>query len=92
MWHNSAASSGGASVASMSTDDIVIRTNGLTKRFGENTAVDALSMEVQRGRVYGLLGPNGSGKTTTIGMRSVCSSRLRAASACLGWTATTTPR
>ena len=52
----------------MSTDDIVIRTNGLTKRFGENTAVDGLSMEVQRGRVYGLLGPNGSGKTTTIGM------------------------
>ena len=52
----------------MSTDDIVIRTNGLTKRFGENTAVDGLSMEVQRGRVYGLLGPNGSGKTTTIGL------------------------
>ena len=52
----------------MSTDDIVIHTNGLTKRFGENTAVDGLSMEVQRGRVYGLLGPNGSGKTTTIGM------------------------
>ena len=52
----------------MNTDDIVIRTNGLTKRFGENTAVDGLSMEVQRGRVYGLLGPNGSGKTTTIGM------------------------
>ena len=55
-------------MASMSTEDIVIRTSGLTKRFGKNTAVDGLSMEVQRGRVYGLLGPNGSGKTTTIGM------------------------
>ncbi len=50
------------------TSDIVIQTDGLTKRFGQITAVDDLSMEVRRGRVYGLLGPNGSGKTTTMGM------------------------
>ena len=50
------------------TSDIVIQTDGLTKRFGKITAVDDLSMEVRRGRVYGLLGPNGSGKTTTMGM------------------------
>ena len=49
-------------------NDLVIQTDGLTKRFGKNVAVDSLSMEVRRGRVYGLLGPNGSGKTTTMGM------------------------
>ncbi len=48
--------------------DMVIQTDGLTKRFGKITAVDDLSMEVRRGHVYGLLGPNGSGKTTTMGM------------------------
>ncbi len=50
------------------TSDFVIQTDGLTKRFGNFTAVDDLSMEVQRGHIYGLLGPNGSGKTTTMGM------------------------
>ncbi len=48
--------------------DVAIRTDGLTKRYGRNVAVDGLSIEVARGHVYGLLGPNGSGKTTTIGM------------------------
>ncbi len=48
--------------------DLVIQTDGLTKQFGKILAVDALSMEVHQGRVYGLLGPNGSGKTTTMGM------------------------
>ena len=49
-------------------DELVIQTEGLTKRFGDITAVDNLSMEVRRGHIYGLLGPNGSGKTTTMGM------------------------
>lgn len=49
-------------------DEFVIQTDGLTKRYGRVVAVDGLSMEVRRGRVYGLLGPNGSGKTTTMGM------------------------
>jgi ABC-2 type transport system ATP-binding protein len=40
----------------------------VTKRFGDFTAVDELSMTVRAGRVYGLLGPNGAGKTTTIRM------------------------
>ena len=48
--------------------DLVIQTDGLTKRYGKIVAVDGLSMEVRRGHVYGLLGPNGSGKTTTMGM------------------------
>ena len=41
---------------------------GLTKTFGDKTVVDALDMEVPRGAIYGFLGPNGSGKTTTIRM------------------------
>ncbi|MFW6202413.1 MAG: ATP-binding cassette domain-containing protein, partial [Gemmatimonadota bacterium] len=46
----------------------VIETDGLTKRYGELTAVDAISFRVEPGQVFGFLGPNGSGKTTTIGM------------------------
>jgi ABC-2 type transport system ATP-binding protein len=49
-------------------NDLVIQTDALTKRYGRVMAVDGLSMEVRRGHVYGLLGPNGSGKTTTMGM------------------------
>ncbi|WP_430295862.1 ABC transporter ATP-binding protein [Sinomonas sp. B1-1] len=45
-----------------------IRARGLTKRFGHHTAVDRLDLEVPRGAVFGFLGPNGSGKTTTIRM------------------------
>ena len=48
--------------------DFVIQTDELTKRYGNILAVDGLSMEVPRGRIFGLLGPNGSGKTTTMGM------------------------
>lgn len=43
-----------------------IETHGLTKRYGTFTAVDALDLHIKAGEVYGLLGPNGSGKTTTI--------------------------
>lgn len=48
--------------------DIAIVAEGLTKRFGERTVVRNLSMKVKRGSIYGFLGPNGSGKTTTIRM------------------------
>jgi ABC-2 type transport system ATP-binding protein len=48
--------------------DVVLRTVGLTRRYGKITAVDSLDLEVRRGQVFGFLGPNGSGKTTTIGM------------------------
>ena len=47
-------------------NDFVIETSGLTKRYGELAAVDNLNLSVARGEVFGLLGPNGSGKTTTI--------------------------
>ncbi|WP_411283515.1 ATP-binding cassette domain-containing protein [Lapillicoccus sp.] len=48
--------------------DLAIATCGLSKRFGTQTAVDALGLVVPTGSVYGFLGPNGSGKTTTIRM------------------------
>ena len=46
--------------------EAVIRTEQLRRTFGERVAVDALDLVVRRGEVFGLLGPNGSGKTTTI--------------------------
>jgi len=48
--------------------DPAVETRGLSKRFGSRLAVDGLDMVVPRGAVYGFLGPNGSGKTTTIRM------------------------
>jgi ABC-2 type transport system ATP-binding protein len=47
-------------------NDQMIVTNKLTKRFGDNLAVDQLSLTIPPGEVFGLLGPNGAGKTTTI--------------------------
>jgi len=47
---------------------IAIKTEGLTRRFGEFTAVDHISFNVEQGEVFGFLGPNGSGKTTVIKM------------------------
>ena len=46
----------------------IIEARGLTKTFGDRTAVDGLSFDVHAGRVTGFLGPNGSGKTTTLRM------------------------
>jgi ABC-2 type transport system ATP-binding protein len=45
---------------------LAIATHGLTRRFGQHVAVNAVDLAVPRGAVYGFLGPNGSGKTTTI--------------------------
>ncbi len=50
------------------TSDIAIEVEGLTKSFGDRVVVRDLSMRVKRGTIYGFLGPNGSGKTTTIRM------------------------
>jgi len=49
-------------------EDLAVSSRGLTKRFGRQVAVDAVDLAVPRGGVYGFLGPNGSGKTTTIRM------------------------
>ncbi len=48
--------------------ETVLSVSNLTKKFGRLTAVNNLSLEVKRGQVFGMLGPNGSGKTTTLGM------------------------
>lgn len=49
-------------------DGLVLRLDRLTKRFGPLVAVDDLSIAVRAGEIYGLIGPNGSGKTTTVKM------------------------
>lgn len=48
--------------------DTVLSIKNLSKHYGRINAVDNLSLEVKRGSVYGILGPNGSGKTTTLGV------------------------
>ncbi len=48
--------------------EAAISVEGLTKRYGQHTAVDAVSFSVARGEAFGILGPNGAGKTTTLEM------------------------
>ena len=62
--------SGGPPPRSGEVLDLVIDVRGLTKRFGGRTVVDAVNLSVARGRICGFLGPNGSGKTTTL--RMIC--------------------
>ena len=52
----------------MTTSELAIDVAGITKRFGDKTVVDAISLQVRRGEIFGFLGPNGSGKTTFIRM------------------------
>jgi ABC-2 type transport system ATP-binding protein len=53
-----------------SNESEAIRTRGLRKRFGELTAVDGIDLAVSQGEIFGLVGPDGAGKTTT--MRMLC--------------------
>jgi ABC-2 type transport system ATP-binding protein len=48
--------------------DFILEIEALTRRFGAFTAVDALTLSVHGGEIFGLLGSNGAGKTTTIKM------------------------
>ena len=52
----------------MRTDEYVIESHGLTRKFGDFTAVDSIDLKVRAGEIFGFLGPNGAGKTTTIKM------------------------
>jgi ABC-2 type transport system ATP-binding protein len=52
----------------MAANEVTVKVDGVSKSFGEFTAVRDLSLDVRAGRVFGLLGPNGAGKTTTIRM------------------------
>ena len=48
--------------------ETILSTHGLTKHYGRIKAVDDLNIEIKKGTVFGILGPNGSGKTTTLGV------------------------
>ncbi|MEW6640103.1 MAG: ABC transporter ATP-binding protein [Pseudomonadota bacterium] len=66
-------------------NDIAIDVSGLSKSFGGRTVVENLSMQVRRGSIYGFLGPNGSGKTTTIRMLCGLLTPDRGEGTCLGY-------
>jgi ABC-2 type transport system ATP-binding protein len=65
--------------------DIVIDVHGLTKKFDGRAVVRNLSMQVKRGSIYGFLGPNGSGKTTTIRMLCGLLTPDEGSGTCLGY-------
>ncbi|MBX6426249.1 MAG: ABC transporter ATP-binding protein [Variibacter sp.] len=69
----------------MSAPDIAIDVRGLTKSFGGRVVVRDLSMQVRRGTIYGFLGPNGSGKTTTIRMLCGLLTPDKGEGTCLGY-------
>ncbi|MCL5024358.1 MAG: ABC transporter ATP-binding protein [Nitrospirae bacterium] len=52
----------------MNRSTIAVKVRGLTKRFGDFTAVDMIDLSVKKGEIFGFLGPNGAGKSTTIKM------------------------
>ena len=60
--------SGPTGAAASPAVEMAVVTRGLTKRYGDRVAVQGLDLNVPRGQVYGFLGPNGSGKTTTLRM------------------------
>jgi ABC-2 type transport system ATP-binding protein len=65
--------------------DPVIDVTGITKRFGDKTVVDGVNLQVQRGEIYGFLGPNGSGKTTFIRMLCGLLTPDAGSGTCLGY-------
>jgi len=71
--------------ASATAPEIAIDVHGLTKSFGGRKVVRDLSMQVKRGEIYGFLGPNGSGKTTTIRMLCGLLTPDQGEGTCLGY-------
>jgi ABC-2 type transport system ATP-binding protein len=69
----------------MNAHDVVIDVHGLTKKFDGRAVVRNLSMQVKRGTIYGFLGPNGSGKTTTIRMLCGLLTPDEGTGTCLGY-------
>jgi len=68
----------------MPDQDVVIDVKGLTKIFGERRVVDQVDLTVRRGEIFGFLGPNGSGKTTTIRMLCGLLTADEGSGTCLG--------
>lgn len=64
----------------------LIEVEHLVKKYGSLTAVDNLSMKIEPGHIYGLLGKNGAGKTTTMNMVTGYTVRHPAVSKCVGMT------
>src|SRR6202163_101715 len=81
----SAAAAPGAEAVHSTTPDVVIDVHGLTKSFGGRVVVRDLSMQVKRGTIFGFLGPNGSGKTTTIRMLCGLLTPDQGSGTCLGY-------
>ena len=52
-------------------NNTILKFDGLSKKFGNKTVLDHISLEIKEGEIFGLLGPNGAGKSTTLNM--VCS-------------------
>lgn len=69
----------------MGMPELVIDVHELSKRFGDLIAVDALELQVERGEIYGFLGPNGSGKTTAIRMLCGLLKPTSGRGTCLGY-------
>jgi ABC-2 type transport system ATP-binding protein len=69
----------------VSAAPLAIDVEGLTKRFGDKTVVDGFSLRVPAGQIYGFLGPNGSGKTTTIRMLCGLLTPDAGSGTCLGY-------
>jgi ABC-2 type transport system ATP-binding protein len=80
-----AAAAAAAEAVHGTTPDIVIDVHGLTKSFGGRVVVRDLSMQVKRGTIFGFLGPNGSGKTTTIRMLCGLLTPDQGSGTCLGY-------
>jgi ABC-type oligopeptide transport system ATPase subunit len=74
-----------AAIAPEAARDVVIDVHGLTKSFGGHVVVRDLSMQVRRGTIFGFLGPNGSGKTTTIRMLCGLLTPDQGSGTCLGF-------
>jgi ABC-2 type transport system ATP-binding protein len=74
-----------ATITEAAEPGLAIDVSGLTKSFDGRTVVQDLSMQVKRGQIYGFLGPNGSGKTTTIRMLCGLLTPDRGSGTCLGF-------
>jgi ABC-2 type transport system ATP-binding protein len=81
----SSAADTSAGAAPHGTPEIAIDVHGLTKSFGGREVVRNLSMQVKRGTIFGFLGPNGSGKTTTIRMLCGLLTPSEGSGTCLGY-------